>query len=84
VQGWRKSRLAFILALCDCLKGAFAKVIFPRLLLIGFLFAQPILITNVLRYLGQAEDNQYETYWLIGFTALIYTGMAVLMLDHRF
>ena len=59
-------------------------MIFPRLSLIGFNYAQPFLITSLLDLIGRPDDanTQYEMYGLIGAAALIYLGIAV-SLDFR-
>jgi ATP-binding cassette, subfamily C (CFTR/MRP), member 1 len=71
--------LAFVFALGDCLTAAFARVIIPRLSLTGFIFAQPLLISRVLRYLEQADasHDKFESYRLVALTAGIYLGIAV-------
>jgi ATP-binding cassette subfamily C (CFTR/MRP) protein 1 len=68
-----------VFALWRALKGSFALVLFPRLCLIGFTFAQPFLITRVLSLLEEADDemSRKQGYGLMGATALIHLGIAV-------
>jgi len=54
-------------------------IIFPRIFLIGFNFAQPFLITSVLNFLIDPPSTSAESqaYGLIAATGLIYMGIAV-------
>ncbi|KJZ80040.1 hypothetical protein HIM_00754 [Hirsutella minnesotensis 3608] len=73
-------RYRLLLALVDSLKRAMAATAFPRLCLIGFKFAQPFLIKQVIQYLQQARrgDAQKEIgYSLVGATGLVYVGTAI-------
>ncbi|GAB7352459.1 hypothetical protein MBLNU459_g2868t1 [Dothideomycetes sp. NU459] len=65
--------------LSRALGGQFMLVLFPRLCLVGFTFAQPFLISRILNFLGQRdnEGTQNQAYGLIASTALIYTGIAI-------
>jgi hypothetical protein len=63
----------------SCLKWPLLTIIFPRLCLIGFNYAQPFLISRAISYIGQPsepEDKNYG-YGLIAATGLIYLGIAV-------
>lgn len=57
----------------------FAAGAFPRLLFSGFTFAQPFLISSVVDFVGEPENEQSNDVsgGLIGATALIYLGLAV-------
>jgi small basic protein len=65
--------------MCRGLGGSFAHVLFPRLFLIAFTFAQPFLITSVLELLEKPEDegSRIKGYFLVIATLLIYLGIAV-------
>lgn len=59
-------------------KLSFLWLAVPRLLLIGFKFAQPLLILRLTSFLDKAEStNKNFGYGLIGATGLIYLGLAV-------
>lgn len=53
--------------------------IIPRLLFLGFTFAQPFLINATIEHVGSSPDatSTAQGYGLIGATALIYVGIAV-------
>lgn len=74
-----EGRLALVLSLSSALGAQFLLVIFPRLCLIGFTFAQPFLISRILNLLSQPdnETTRNQAYGLIAATALIYVGIAV-------
>lgn len=69
--------------MCRALKGQLALVIFPRLCLIGFTFAQPFLITSMLNWLDDPHSAINDSYGLIGATILIYLGMAISTLTYN-
>jgi len=60
-------------------------IIFPRIFLIGFNFAQPFLITRVLNFLIEPPSTSADSqsYGLIVATGLIYMGIAVCTLTLR-
>jgi len=70
---------ALVHAVFYCERWALASIIFPRLCLVGFNYAQPFLITSAIDYVSQPKNemNRNDGYGLIGATALIYLGMAV-------
>ena len=74
-----EGRFSFVLALWRTLRQPYGHVIFPRVCLIGFSFAQPFLITSVLDFLGHADDDmsRNQGYGLIAATGCIYLGIAV-------
>lgn len=62
------------------LRRPYLKVIFPRLCLMGFTFAQPFLITGIIDLIIEGPDNdvtRIKGYGLITATGLIYSGIAV-------
>jgi ATP-binding cassette subfamily C (CFTR/MRP) protein 1 len=62
-----------------CLRRPLASIIFPRLCLIGFNYAQPFLITAAIDTISRPKDasEKNDGYGLIGATGLIYLGIAV-------
>jgi hypothetical protein len=54
-------------------------LLFPRLLLIAFIFAQPFLITAILELLYKPDDKNFrvERLELIFATGFIYMGISV-------
>lgn len=60
-----------------CFRWAFLSVVIPRLCLIGFMYAQPFLITSTIIYVENAKENKNHAYGLIGATFFIYLGIAV-------
>jgi ATP-binding cassette, subfamily C (CFTR/MRP), member 1 len=52
--------------------------VFPRLLLTGFTFAQPFLVSSILDYLQNSTIRpKNDGYGLLGACVLIYVGIAV-------
>ena len=52
--------------------------IIPRLLLIGFIFAQPFIIRDVIEFVAAPRGTSMDTgYGLIGAFAFVYIGIAV-------
>ncbi|KAJ5190136.1 multidrug resistance-associated protein [Penicillium cinerascens] len=76
-------RFEFPVQMCRALKGSLALVVFPRLCLIGFTFAQPFLITSMLNWLDDPHAAMNDGYGLIGVTILIYLGMALSTLSYN-
>jgi ATP-binding cassette subfamily C (CFTR/MRP) protein 1 len=72
-------RWAVAFAILHCLRWSLASIIFPRLCLIGFNYAQPYLISAAIENISQQSNakNKNVGYGLIGATALIYLGIAV-------
>jgi ATP-binding cassette, subfamily C (CFTR/MRP), member 1 len=54
-------------------------MVFPRLCLVGFNYAQPFLISSAIAFVSQPikDQNKNDGYGLIGATGLIYLGIAV-------
>lgn len=74
-----KDKPSLVYVLVVCLQWQILRIIFPRLCLIGFSYAQTFFIHRVIDYL-QAPDTQDTENWeygLIGAAALIYGGIAV-------
>lgn len=89
-QAWRRRtkperRFEFPWAACRALWRPLLLVIFPRLCMIGFTFAQPFLISATLSLLSQPSDQKSTNagYGLIGATALVYLGLAVSTLNYN-
>ncbi|KAF4835570.1 ABC transporter atnG [Colletotrichum tropicale] len=83
VQQWdqrkEKGKYALIKALFSSTKTACIATTFPRLVLIGFKFAQPFLINRIITYVDgdKGSDPKSVAYGLIAATAMIYLGTAV-------
>ncbi len=60
-------------------KWQFVAGILPRILFIGFNFAQPFLINAVVDYVGEPEDERSDKIagGLVGATVLVYVGLAI-------
>ncbi|KAF9873913.1 ABC transporter [Colletotrichum karsti] len=73
-------RNALVLALFSSTKTACLAAALPRLLLIGFKFAQPFLINRIINYVdgNKGTDQKSVGYGLIAATAIIYLGTAIL------
>jgi hypothetical protein len=55
-----------------------AQPVFPRLLLTGFTFAQPFLVSSILGYLQNSTTRpKNDGYGLLGACVLVYVGIAV-------
>ncbi|KAF3026419.1 hypothetical protein E8E14_010909 [Neopestalotiopsis sp. 37M] len=86
---WRRAkperRFEFPWAACRALWRPLLLVIFPRLCMIGFTFAQPFLISATLSLLSEPSDQQSTNagYGIIGATALVYLGLAVSTLNYN-
>lgn len=54
-------------------------MVFPRLCLVGFNYAQPFLISSAIAYVSKpvAAQNKNDGYGLIGAAGIIYIGIAV-------
>ncbi|KAI1196741.1 P-loop containing nucleoside triphosphate hydrolase protein [Nemania serpens] len=61
-----------------CFRSSFSMIIFPRLLMTGFKFAQPFLLRRVVALLGEPESQTRTEAGrlLIAATALVYVGLA--------
>lgn len=70
-----------------CLMAPFLSAILPRISVIAFRFAQPLLISVAIRFVtaSSAEDNDpHRGYWIIVAAATTYIGMAVSLALHNF
>jgi ATP-binding cassette, subfamily C (CFTR/MRP), member 1 len=78
-------RFEFPWAACRALWRSVLLILFPRIWMIGFTFAQPFLISRVLGLLSQpsSQESTNDGYGLIGATALIYVGLAVSTLHYN-
>ena len=66
------------LAAIKSLGWSAAQPIFPRLLLTGFTFAQPFLVSSILSYLQNPTARpKNDGYGLLGACVLVYVGIAV-------
>ncbi|KAE9574644.1 ABC transporter [Colletotrichum fructicola] len=74
-----KGKYALIKALFSSTKKACIATAFPRLVLIGFKFAQPFLINRIITYVDgdKGSDPKSVAYGLITATAMIYLGTAI-------
>ncbi|KAJ9195019.1 hypothetical protein DTO164E3_7003 [Paecilomyces variotii] len=80
-----KDKPSLVYVLVVCLQWQILRIIFPRLCLIGFSYAQTFFIHRVIDYL-QAPDTQDTENWeygLIGAAALIYGGIAISTVHYR-
>ncbi|KAM3495136.1 hypothetical protein MY3957_001558 [Beauveria namnaoensis] len=66
---------AFVAACARAFASSFILAVIPRLLLVGFRFAQPFMITNMLQFIGDRSAPQNIGNALIGAYALVYAGM---------
>lgn len=66
-------------ALLSTLKWSVLLAVFPRLVMIALTVCQPLLLNELLDYLGQSSEAISEDigYGLIGAYALVYIGMAI-------
>ncbi|OAA60152.1 ABC transporter, transmembrane domain, type 1 [Cordyceps fumosorosea ARSEF 2679] len=75
---------AFVAACGRAFAWSFISAVIPRLFLIGFKFAQPFMINNVLEFIGNKNAPQNIGNGLIGAYALVYAGMAISMALYRY
>ncbi|OKL58187.1 hypothetical protein UA08_06868 [Talaromyces atroroseus] len=70
---------SIIYATVSCLRWPIFRVVFPRLCLIGFSYAQTFFIERALNLLNQPEtqSSRNDGYGLVGAAALIYGGIAI-------
>ncbi|TVY44829.1 ABC transporter, partial [Lachnellula subtilissima] len=73
------TRFALLYTIFQCIRLPLAYMVFPRLCLIGFNYAQPFLISSAIAFVSLPieEQNQSVGYGLIGATGLIYLGIAL-------
>lgn len=67
------------------IRWSLAAIVFPRLCLICFSYAQPFLISAAVEFVAKpaALQNRNDGYGLIAATALVYTGIAVSFYTRR-
>ncbi|VUC23751.1 unnamed protein product [Clonostachys rosea] len=51
--------------------------VIPRLCMVGFMVAQPVLLLHLIRFLSEDGDSRNEGYILLAAYALVYIGLAV-------
>ncbi|KAH8653666.1 hypothetical protein BX600DRAFT_84245 [Xylariales sp. PMI_506] len=75
----QSSRWGLVLALCSALKLELLAPAAARIVLIGFNFSQPFLITAAINYVANPtqDTSQNNGYGLIGASAIIYLGIAL-------
>ncbi|EFY89104.1 multidrug resistance protein MDR, putative [Metarhizium acridum CQMa 102] len=71
---WALMKCTFLAYKCQFLAG-----IIPRLCFTGFTFAQPFLVSSVVSFVGEPEEQQAAQVAasLVGATMLVYVGIAV-------
>ncbi|CAG8903863.1 unnamed protein product [Penicillium egyptiacum] len=74
----RTQRLALFRDVIYDLKWTVAAAVAPRLCLIGFKFAQPFLINDLIGYVSENDSSELSgvKYGFIGATVLVYVGIA--------
>ncbi|KAJ5497102.1 ABC transporter integral membrane type 1 [Penicillium fimorum] len=72
-------RLALFYNVIYDLKSTVAAAVIPRLCLIGFKFAQPFLINDLIGYVSKNGSNELSgvKYGFLGATVLVYVGIAI-------
>ncbi|KAM3565252.1 hypothetical protein MY1884_000325 [Beauveria asiatica] len=75
---------AFVAACARAFASSFILAVIPRLFLVGFRFAQPFLITDMLEFIGDRSAPQNIGNGLIGAYALVYAGMTISMALYRY
>jgi hypothetical protein len=70
---------ALTYAMFHCIRTPLALMVFPRICLIGFNYAQPFLISSAITFVSQPIEaqNKNDGYGLIAAAGLIYFGIAV-------
>ncbi|KAM3469416.1 hypothetical protein MY5147_007062 [Beauveria neobassiana] len=63
---------AFVAACARAFASSFILAVIPRLLLVGFRFAQPFMVTNMLQFIGDRSAPQNIGNALIGAYALVF------------
>ncbi|KAJ5992424.1 ABC transporter integral membrane type 1 [Penicillium sp. IBT 35674x] len=84
-HGDKKNTLSLPWAFICCFWWDLATVVFPRICMIGFNFAQPFMITAVLVYVEDpiTPESRNRGYGLIGAAFLIYLGLALSNVHYR-
>ncbi|KAI9048359.1 hypothetical protein LZ554_008151 [Drepanopeziza brunnea f. sp. 'monogermtubi'] len=74
----RNQKYALLGAVVTTLKWPVLAPVVPRLVLIGFTYAQPLLIKRALNYVAKSGPEEENIgYGLIGATVLVYCGLAI-------
>lgn len=81
-KGKKTSRNALLSSSLLCLKAPLALGILPRLLLIGFKFAQPLLINRTIAFADDRDLPDDIGWGLVGAFGLVFIGQAVRNLHH--
>ncbi|KAE8352698.1 P-loop containing nucleoside triphosphate hydrolase protein [Aspergillus coremiiformis] len=80
-----KNTTSIILATVSCFRWSIIRIVFPRLCLIGFNYAQTFFIQRAIEHLHQPETQKTKNdgYGLIGAAALIYGGIAISTVHYK-
>ncbi|KAL1961479.1 hypothetical protein VTN77DRAFT_1836 [Rasamsonia byssochlamydoides] len=80
-----KEKASLIYATVACLQWPILRIIFPRLCLIGFTYAQTFFIHRAISYLSEPDTPtiRNDRYGLIGAAALIYGGIAISTVHYK-
>ncbi|RAK99825.1 P-loop containing nucleoside triphosphate hydrolase protein [Aspergillus ibericus CBS 121593] len=73
----RQGQHELLLAILSCVRQTLIWTAIPRIGLIGFKIAQPLLLNRVIQYLSAASKDNAVGGALVGATVLIYVGTAV-------
>lgn len=78
-QAKPESRWALPVALLRCVRKPFLAAVVPRLFLIAFRYAQPILIQQSIRFVTVPSESAVAMrgYWLVVAVVVVYLGLAV-------
>ncbi|KAB8254971.1 P-loop containing nucleoside triphosphate hydrolase protein [Aspergillus pseudonomiae] len=84
-HGSAKSKLTLPWVFVRCFWMEFLAVVWPRVCLIGFSFAQPFLIMAAVQHVERpvTTENRDHGYGLIGATVLVYLGIAFSNVHYR-
>lgn len=85
-KAWTESggRYRLIKAALRAYTWPYFSAFLPRLLLAGFTFAQPFLLTATLRFIQTpvAEESRHHGSALVGAYVVVYLGLAVSLMSH--
>ncbi|KAF3769045.1 putative ABC transporter [Cryphonectria parasitica EP155] len=82
LRAWHQRSITTLpLVLVRCLQRPFRAAIVPRLCLVIFRFAQPVLIQQSIRFVSQSHDEEevgvrVRGYWILVAAFFVYTGLA--------
>lgn len=74
------------MVLLKCLMIPFLSAVIPRIFMIVFRFAQPLLISRAIRFVTASsveDDNSQTGAWIVVAAAIVYSGMAVSYISPR-